>query len=273
MAKVTEGLPYSEYEKLEGIRASDLKLILKSPREYYNAMFRGKKKASAAMHIGSAAHVAILEPDRFVDEVVIFGATRRGKEWDAFREVNQGKIILNETEASTVEAMVKAVHSNPSALRLLEEGKAEITFEFELHGLPFKSRLDWLTTTHGDTPMIVDLKTTRHLPKKEFMRDVFDLGYHIQFALYHAAVKQHTGKDPAFYVLAVENSGDEFSESAVYEIGTDIIEAGYADVKKAVGTLKECRATNVWPSPNDGIQRLTAVVNDDWLLKVPGRRL
>ena len=41
---ITKNLPYNDYEKLPGLRASDMKTLLKSPRAYYNAKTLGIKQ-------------------------------------------------------------------------------------------------------------------------------------------------------------------------------------------------------------------------------------
>ena len=259
---ITKNLPYNEYEKLPGLRASDLKLLLKSPKSYYNAKHLGiKKDASKSMQLGTAAHLAILEPEKFADEVVVFdGAVRRGKEWDKFKAEHEGKLILNANEFDTVAEMAKAVNRNVDAVSLLSKGDAEVTLEFDFMGRKFKSRLDWL-----DGHIIVDLKTTRNIGAYDFKRDIFNLGYHIQFAIYHHAIKKHTGKDPQFFVIAVDNSGEEMSESSVFEIGPDILDKGYADMRQAIKILSDCEKSNIWPSPNEGIQKLTIGESKDWL--------
>jgi len=259
---ITKNLPYTEYEKLPGLRASDMKTLLKSPKAYYNAKTLGiKKDASKSMNLGSAAHTAILEPEKFADEIVVFdGAVRRGKEWDKFKAEHEGKLILNANEFDSVTEMAKAVNRNVDAVNLLREGDAEVTLEFEFMGRKFKSRLDWL-----DGDIIVDLKTTRNIGAYDFKRDMFNLGYHIQFAIYHHAIKEHTGKDPKFFVIAVDNSGEEMSEASVFRIGTDVLDKGYADLRQALRVLEECEKNDYWPSPNEGIHDLTLAEAKDWL--------
>ena len=259
---ITKNLPYSEYEKLPGLRASDMKTLLKSPRAYYNAKTLGiKKDASKSMNLGSAAHTAILEPEKFADEIVVFdGAVRRGKEWDKFKAEHEGKLILNANEFDSVAEMAKAVNRNVDAMALICKGDAEVTLEFEFMGRKFKSRLDWL-----DGYIIVDLNTTRNIGAYDFKRDVFNFGYNVQFAIYHHAIKEHTGKDPKFYVIAVDNSGEEMSESAIFKIGTDVLDKGYTDMRQALRILDDCEKNDYWPSPNEGIHDLTLVEAKDWL--------
>src|SRR6185312_14979704 len=118
-------MTFDEYAKLEGINWSTLRHMQKSPAHYLQNLLQ-KGKDTAAMKLGRAGHVAILEPDKFMSYCVVWdGGTRRGKEWDAFKAANEGREILTVDEHSTCMAMSAAVRSDAVASRYLTGGVAE----------------------------------------------------------------------------------------------------------------------------------------------------
>ena len=250
---ITKNLPYSEYEKLPGLRASDMKTLLKNPRAYYNAKTLGvKKEASKSMNLGSAAHTAILEPEKFADEIVVFdGAVRRGKEWDKFKAEHEGKLILNANEFDSVTEMAKAVNRNIDAVNLLREGDAEVTLEFEFMGRKFKSRLDWLNGC-----IIVDLKTTDDASPAGFARSIWKYAYHRQAALYMDGVGESTGDIiKGFVFVAVEKSAPY--AVGVYRLDMQGEEAGRVSYQSLLLDMADCKINRNFPAYSSRIETIS----------------
>ena len=74
MARILENLTNAEYHASEGISASGLKLIGRSPLHYWAAYLDPKREPrveTPALKLGTAIHTAVLEPMRFADEYVV----------------------------------------------------------------------------------------------------------------------------------------------------------------------------------------------------------
>lgn len=246
MNQLTPNLPFADYLKLPGLSASSLKKLARSPLAYKWALDHPDTTPSASMVLGSAVHTAILEPERMRTDYVLWdGGTRRGKAWDAFEAENESKVILTATEFDTVKAMRRSVLTHEPAVRYLEAGTPEVSMQWEMAGRQFKGRIDWLTVIDGQ-PVIADLKTTRDARPYKFGADAFNLGYHIQFALYcDGFAALHGGQVPRFVVICVENGAPY--EPAVFDIPEDVIEHGREEYMRLVTLLDECEASGTWP--------------------------
>ena len=73
-------------------------------------------------------HTAILEPDRFLRDYVLWESRRQGKKWEAFAEVNGSKTILTDNQYTQAIAMRDAVAEHPEAGPLMKKrGDSEVT--------------------------------------------------------------------------------------------------------------------------------------------------
>jgi hypothetical protein len=234
----------TNYNQIQAIRFSRLKLMEISPHHYRHH----EVTETEAMRVGSATHLAVLEPERYHKEVAIWtGKMRRGKEWDAFQAEHEGQIILREQDHERAMLMSKAVHDDPHAARLLSGGASEVTREWAdlWTGLKCKARLDYLTDRH-----VVDLKTTRHIRPRDFARQVAELHYHAQLAFYSASLLPCE-----VYIIAVTSEPPH--DVVVYRLPKTALVAGRRLCDKWLAQVAECEASGVWPGIGGGeIQEL-----------------
>ncbi len=94
---------------LEPLHFSRLKLIARSPLHYAASTV----EETTAMERGSAVHSLVLGGA----PVVAWedGRPRRGKDFDAFAEQNQGALILTAKEHGKAKSIADAVKANPLA--------------------------------------------------------------------------------------------------------------------------------------------------------------
>ena len=71
-------MTYDEYSAMPGLRATDLKLIARSPAHYRWAADHGGQKDSAPLRFGRLAHTVVLEP-HLAGAIHVFGGDRRTK--------------------------------------------------------------------------------------------------------------------------------------------------------------------------------------------------
>lgn len=236
-------LPFSDYLALDALSISSLKLMRESPLKFKHNL-TAHRTATPSMALGTAAHCAILEPRKF-NPVVFPGATRRGKEWDAFQAAHAGETILKQDDVDLVEGMRNSVRSYAPAMKYLVDGQAEVTMQWTdaTTGRKCRGRIDWLTT--GDGPVIVDLKTTVSAKPFAFGGQAAKLGYHLQMAYYYDGFVAITGEAPLMKIVAVESKAP--FEPAVFSIPEDVITQGREEYQQLLSRLAECEESNNWP--------------------------
>lgn len=245
-------MTYGEYDQIDAIRWSCLKEMRRSPK-HYKWRLDHPLPDTDSLRLGRAVHVAVLEPDRFPLEVAVFaGAVRRGKEWQAFAEVNAKRTILKADEYAMCLAIRDSVRSHPVAKHLLTEGESEksIAWTDPRTGLRCKGRLDWLNS------MLVDLKTDARLNPRRFPTTVAKYGYASQLALYREGLRALGMDGPPVKILAVESVPPY--DVGVFSLGENELWAGEEEVHGLLDRVVECTAKNAWPGMfGDGETELT----------------
>ena len=253
---LTRGLPFRKYMEMPGEHSSTLKRMMLSPLHYKHA--RDTTRADKEdFRIGRATHTAVLEPDRFPLEYVVYSESKTTgdgarKNWAAFKAANANKTILDEAEYAKALAIRDAVRRNPLARDLLAKGSAEVTAQWTHRstGLPCKARYDWL-----GPKWIVDLKTTRGIDPSSFSRDVAKFAYHVQFALYSEGHAQITGERLPFWAIVVEKSAPH--DVVVYRVPETLLEEAWKVAWSLLDRVRECTDSGVWPGVAEGALELT----------------
>ena len=211
------------------IGSTDLKTFDVSVLQYLHKK-AGNSEPSAAMLIGSAAHVAILEPEKFKTEVVCsYTKTRSGKAYNGVVESNPKKIVLTTPEFEKVEKIAEAVRRSPVAAPLVSGGLAEMSLfwpivfraidgEFvpvkfgeyrqaedksDFVKIMLKARPDYLP----GQARVVDLKTAVDVTPDGFGKAVFNFKYHWSAYLYSRILSAATQVEHnSFYWIAAQNA-------------------------------------------------------------------
>lgn len=249
-----------DYIALDALNISRLKELKRSPQHYQYWLKR--QRETDALRLGTAAHVAILEPERFGKSYAIWAnrteggamSPRRGKVWDEFVVLHSGKDILTLDESGLATSMQEAVRGNTAAMAYLLRGDAEVVLQTAMYGRPCKGRVDWLTQIDGK-PTIVGLKSARDCRPFVFGKQAAVLAYHWQWAWYFDLFWNISGVEPAMKEIVVESAAPH--AVAVYNITEDIIAQGREDYQAALKTLEECEQADAWPGPVDGEEDLS----------------
>lgn len=253
MSKVIYGQSFDEYLALPGEHYSSIKEMYRSPLHYKS---RARPRDSDALRMGRAIHTYVLEPGNA--NVVQFDGRRFGKSWDEFKAAHNGAVILKPDDLQEVAAMHDSVAMHPHARSWLVDGAGEITCQFNLDGIPFKARVDWLSSDG----VLVELKTTRDVHPRAFEREYARRLYHAQAALYWMGLRA-CGVDVAgARCIAVDKNAPH--EVVVYRIGQDVLEAGTRLIFGWIARLKECRETGIWPGVDGG--KVVDLRIPDWAL-------
>ena len=199
--------------------------------------------------VGRAAHTLILEgQDKFDREYAVGGPINPktgqpyGPTTKAFAEWAQtiGKEILTDNQYELVTNMHLSVVQHEVAQTLLADGIPEGVVRTEYCGLPCQIRMDWYDAFFG----IVDLKTCDDLTW--FESDARRFGYVYQLAFYRAVLAEVTGILAQVHLIAVEKK--EPYRTGVWKISAESLGLAQKANEAAIAELRECLATNVWPT-------------------------
>jgi hypothetical protein len=263
---ISSRVPWDDYAAIDATSISRLKEIGRSPLHY--AYRLDHPKESPPLILGTAAHTAVLEPERFARQFAVWTrrsdsgnlCPRRGQYWDAFEAESAGKTIITEDEFELATAMHGAVRSHPVAAAYLAAGDPEVTLQWlGLGGRRCKGRVDWLMNS-GDVPVLCGLKTARDCRHMIFGSAAAKLGYHLQWAWYHDGYAAIRGTEPKVVEIVVESEPPH--AVAVYSIPQDIIAQGRDEYARLLEQLEACEATGEFPGPHEIEEPLTL---PDWI--------
>lgn len=206
-------------------------------------------KDTPAYLLGRAAHTLIIEGrEAFEAQYAVGGpvnpktglpfgkATKTFLEWADV----QGRPVLGDEDAVFVERLHQAVQAHPVAPGLFTGGMAEGVCRAEYLGIPCQVRPDYFHPDHG----IVDLKTCDDLTW--FEADARRYGYLHQAAFYRAILRVAFGTTFVVHIVAVEKK--EPFRVGVWLVAESALDFAEAENEAAIGRLKECRVTGVWPT-------------------------
>lgn len=233
-----------DYRSIPAINWSTAKHALTSPLHYQHAL--RSRDDTPAMRLGRAMHALLPTREEFDESWSVYDGTRRGKEWDRFQLVNEGREILTATEYEKVAAMVAAVRANPRAehwIGPLDQGRRELalTWVDQITGLDCKGRVDWIS----GRGRMVEFKTTAAPNPQAFFTQAERLGYLGQAAFYTdgLAANDYLLDPPVFVVVQSSPPHD------VWCIVTEPehIAAGRDLYCEALAIIQSCMQTKHWP--------------------------
>lgn len=239
-------VPREDYDAIDAVNWSRLKMIGKSPAHYRHNLLTPSKDTDARKR-GRAVHMAVFEPERYLSATIVWDAGRRhGRKWDAFVEKNEGKDILTAAEARAVQDLANAIRSDATAEKYVSGGRAEVTVLWEESGIRCKGRLDFAANCGA----LVDIKTTRDASPEGFGREVWRYQYHVQASWYRHGWEKATGTRLPFVFVAVE--ADPPHVVQVYRVPEPIMDLGTERWTALLEHLAFCRQESRWPGYFDG---------------------
>lgn len=251
--------PFPVYQSWDAINNSKLVAGLRSAAHLRHAIDHPDDTDTPETRIGHALHCLVWQRDEFskrYEQVPnVDGRTKEGKAvMEAARAT--GRTILRHDEWSEANRLDEAVLANEDAWALIDAcdlREVAIVWEDEATGILRKAMIDGLRTDPA-TAFLCDLKSTRDAKPSEFSKSIFNFNYHIQLAGYREAVKAGFGLNVPAMLIAVEK--DEPHPVAVYELDDEAAAIGWAEDRRLLAMLKECRETGVWPAYGVGVKRI-----------------
>lgn len=233
------------------VSSGQLKDVLVSPKHYITRRDVASKE-TPALRFGHLAHVAILEPARFRDSLVImpdFGDMRSSTnrrvrdEWANIQP--ESALVMEQEEADTLAAMLNELTAHPMARQLLEQGIPEVSgfWTDESTGLKCRIRPDFLRSDN----LMIDYKTTEDARREQFSRSASKFNYPVQAAFYLRGAEAITGQKWNEFIFICQEKEAPYAVS-VYRPDEAFMEVGFRRVQRALNALKSARESGIYPS-------------------------
>jgi len=251
----------SEYhDDREYISSSGLKMLYKNPREFHRIYVlneENKMPNQSALDFGSYLHCLILEPHlEHTDFAVFTGYSRRGKDWEKFRDANASKCIITSSQKNLSDKLMKSYKESSVIIgkhgyeidvpvsSFFSGGEAEETLCVEIEGVKVKVRFDY-RKEFEDYGSINDVKTTAEYisTKAQVEKICASWGYDVSAALYCDAAEIATGKPHEFYYNFLSKKD---GACRIYRASDQMLEVGRKKYKEAIRRLKDARETGFY---------------------------
>jgi exodeoxyribonuclease VIII len=267
--QIRSRVPADEYHALPGVGITRLKELKRSGLHYQYRL--ANPKTTVPLVLGTAAHCAVLEPERFTRQFAVWRrrsentgnlCPRNGKHWEEFRGANFGRDVITEDEELAALGIAKAVRSDPRAMRYLEQGDPEVTLQWEtgiesMLGAPAlfacKGRVDWLTHLDG-VAYLVGLKSARDARPLIFGTAAARLQYHLQWAFYLDGYQAITSKVPKVKEIVVESEPPH--DVVVFDIPEDVVYQGRDEYQALLRHLRQCEERGEWLGCANGTEQV-----------------
>ena len=232
-------LPLADYLRVPLWSQSSLKEAAKSALHAKAARDASvRTPPTDAMLLGSALHLAFLEPDKAEGRIVVWlGKARRGEAWADFQAKNKGKIILTNDQYGRLAGMIHALRDNFFVDKLARFGDmpVEVTKIGDVCGLKMKGRADAL----GEFT-ICDIKTVKSADPRKFLNACIQFGYDVQGAVYCELFDRDK-----FCLICVES--DRPHDVVVFELSQAMLDNGRRKMMGYIKTILEAERTGIWP--------------------------
>jgi hypothetical protein len=244
-------VPMRDYLALDAIGSSRLEWLAISPLHYQH-MLTQPHEDTPATRLGTALHLAVLEPELFAatysrepDPAVIAPNNAKPRATNAYREAcaaleANGLTVLKEEEWARIDGMAAAVRTHPHAARILARAtEREVTGLWDREGRLCRGRFDIL----GDG-ILADIKTTRSL--RDFSPwTIAKCGYARQMAWYRAGLKRFGRDVKAVFLIAVESTAP--FDCGVFVMDDVMLQIGEDECSGLIRKLEVCELTGEWP--------------------------
>jgi hypothetical protein len=121
-------VPASVYHAWPYLNATTIKAGCKSMLQAKHSI-DGQFEETPSMATGTILHNAVLEGGK--DLRVFQGKVKRGKEWEEFKEANEGKLIIGQREQKAAMDAVRIAHNHRSAGVMLEDSVCEVSIVWD----------------------------------------------------------------------------------------------------------------------------------------------
>jgi len=238
-------LSFADYRATDAINRSTLEVLHNGSPAHALEYLKNPPEVTPALAVGSAVHLAALEPNEFKNQVVVVKSRSASA-----KEANPGKTLILEGDLETIEGIKASLNKNKVIFEGQEMTAAELIAASEIERTLIwrdAGQTDALCKARPDLikgDAIIDFKTTTSIP--DFARSAFNFGYHRQASYYLMGYSNACQKMAAdFYFLCVEKTAPHGIR--LFQASKEFLKRGDEDIRTALNTLAECQKTNLWP--------------------------
>jgi len=247
---IYDNYPAEDYHREKALSCSGLKKLARSPA-HFKCWQDNPKPSTASQIFGTCFHLAVLEPNRFFDEVLVYEGRKYGSKWDAFQSANPRKTILSIDDYNAILAMKKSVMDSEIASNLIKGALFEQsvfwnepTFDF-----PCKCRPDIL---RPDLEVVADLKSCGDASQNGFSIEAGKNKYHYQAPWYLLGVNS-VFPDKFYKTFLFICTEAEPPYLTKVHNAAGIVEKGRERIRPLVEVYAECIEKDEWPGYDDNI--------------------
>lgn len=242
-----DSIPEADYHAdRESLSVSGAKLMLRAPALYKWRLDHPEHKD--VFDFGTAAHTTVLGVGA---EIVTVDA----ENWrsNAAREARdairaEGKTPLLAADAIRVRDMADVLSSHRLAMRLLSEGRPEVSAYAtdETTGATRRARFDWL----GER-ILTDYKSAASSEPTAFVKAAANFGYHMQAAWY-SDLAADLGHPAQAFAFIVQEKEPPYLVTVV-ELPAELVDVGRTRNRRALERFRDCTESGIWPGyvPDD----------------------
>lgn len=253
---IVENMPHDEYLKADGLSNSEALMVGRSPADYIWSQNAPADPAKVLTRdFGTALHMAILEPERYEDELLV--SSVKGRETKTFQQEvtdNPDKIVLTEIEAEKLRIMQASAMAHPVFADIVNKTnnkEVSIFARDELRGIDLKIRPDIDLSSLG---FLADAKTTKDISDwrndKPWINPLHTMNYGHTAAFYLYVASIHYGFDIDVYKFLVIQKTAELGRYPVTVFSVDrdyLIANGFWDAMlENLDTYALCKNNNLW---------------------------
>ena len=197
-------MPEGTYHRIKALSKSTAEAALQSPAHWWATMRRARpQKELESRIIGTALHVAVLEPERF-DSLYVAAPkiNKNSNKWKDWVAANSDRTLLDAEQIQHIFGMARSINRDPVAARLMTDAKTEVSIFWhdDATGVPCKARIDIVSPL----PALADPKTCDDASDSGWRTQAAKMRYHCQEAHYRNGWWKLFGEDPAFFFMPVE---------------------------------------------------------------------
>lgn len=255
------------YHAIKALSAGMLwTLDTECPRKaWLGSPWNAERVGDTAAHfdIGTAAHLAVLEPHLLSERVELHGFDEyRTKESRDIRDAAYiaGKTPLKPKEWDIVSGVQQAIQRHPLARELFRSGDAEASLTWDWNGVKCKCRPDQLS---DDRRVVLDLKTAESVNPRSISKAVENYGWFVRTAWYLAGIEAATGVRPDhYYYVVVEKNAPHIVE--IFEVEDGALMQGEQIIMRGMKVFRECMERGVWPTYSGSEPGVIRITRPSW---------
>lgn len=250
MNRIVRDLPESDYHSLPALSAGGAWMLASECPALYHANSPFNPDAlppdnAKEMDIGTALHLAVLEPDRLADRTVLVHAENwRTKAAQEARDqaYDAGLTPLLPKDRDLVERLAAALRSNEFVAELIDGADTEVSYLWTSEGIPCKARADIISR---DRRRIADLKASASAAPGFFQRQAFNAGHFLRAVWYQRGWQAVAGENADYWFVVVSRNAPHLVTIA--RLDDRALAWGEMMVRRALRLFRECNEAGTWP--------------------------